>query len=122
MRICLLLSCLQAHLALNTVVQVLDRKKFGRCPKNVHVLDIPAQYLCVRKDGTTKWVPGRSLTEPEDLKLLRKHEWRFTRSKTLPCDFVSQYPLEKYADERERVSEDELDIRLWEDLNQRYGR
>jgi hypothetical protein len=104
------------------VVQVLDRKKFGRCPKNAHVLDIPAQYLCVRKDGTTEWVPGRSLTEPEDLKLLREFEWRFPRSKELPCDAVSKYALEKYADEREWVSEDELDIGLWEDLNQRYGR
>jgi hypothetical protein len=71
---------------------------------------------------STEWVPGRPLTEPEDLKLLREFEWRFPRSKELECDSVSKYALEKYADERERVSEDELDIGLWEDLNQRYGR
>jgi Integrase core domain len=44
-----------AHPALNTVVQVLDRRKHGRAPKNCHVLDIPAKYLCVRNDGTTEY-------------------------------------------------------------------
>jgi hypothetical protein len=39
----------QAHPALDKVVQVLDRKSYGRVPKGVHILDIPAQYLCVRK-------------------------------------------------------------------------
>jgi hypothetical protein len=75
----------QAHPVLNPVVQVLDRKKCGRAPKNCHILDIPAQYLCVRKDGSSEWVPGRLLSEPEDLKL-KEFEWRFPRSKKLPCD------------------------------------
>ena len=39
------------HPASNSVVQILDRKTFGAVPKNVHVLDIPAQYLCVRRVG-----------------------------------------------------------------------
>jgi hypothetical protein len=112
----------QAHPALNHVVQVLDRKKYGRAPKNCHILDIPAQYLCVRKDGSTEWVPGRLLTEPEDLKLLKEFEWRFPRSKKLPCDSVTAYPVEKYADEAAWVSDDELDICLAEDLARRYGR
>ena len=38
----------QAHPALNRVVQVLDRKRYGRCPKGAHVLDNPAQYLSAR--------------------------------------------------------------------------
>jgi hypothetical protein len=106
----------------SSVEQVLDRKKYGRCPRNIHVLDIPAQYLCVRTDGTTEWVPGRSLTEPEDLKLLREFEWRFPRSAKLPCDSVSEYPIEKYSDEKAWVSEDELDLGLADELDQRYGR
>jgi hypothetical protein len=110
-----------AHPALNKVVQVLDRRKHGRAPKNCHVLDIPAKYLCVRKDGTTEWVPGRSLSEPEDRRLLREFEWRFPRSIELPCESVKSYPLEKYADEAGWVSEDELDIGLAQDLNERYG-
>jgi hypothetical protein len=39
------------HPASNDVVQVLDRKTYGRVPKNVPVLDIPAQYSCVRRVG-----------------------------------------------------------------------
>jgi hypothetical protein len=67
----------QAHPALNPVVQVLDCKKHGRAPKNCHILDIPAQYSFVRKDGSIKWeAEGCLLTEPEDLKLQRKFEWR----------------------------------------------
>jgi hypothetical protein len=41
----------EPHPALNRVVQVLDRKSFGRYPKNCYYLDIPAQYLCARKSG-----------------------------------------------------------------------
>jgi hypothetical protein len=112
----------KAHPALNTVVQVLDRKKYKRAPKNCHVLDIPAQYLCVRRDGSTEWIPGRRLTEPQDRRLLREFEWRFPRSYKLPCDSVSSYSVEKYSDEAAWVSEDELDLGLAQDLNLRYGR
>jgi hypothetical protein len=76
----------------------------------------------VRRDGTTEWVPGRNLTEPEDLKLLREFEWRFPRSVRLPCDPVSSYPVEKYSDEAAWISEDELDLELAQDLDVRYGR
>jgi hypothetical protein len=31
---------------------VLDRTRHGRASRNCHVLDIPAKYLCVRKDGS----------------------------------------------------------------------
>jgi hypothetical protein len=43
------------HPALNLVVQILDRKAYGRVPRNVHVLDIPAQYLCVPRVGAPEW-------------------------------------------------------------------
>jgi hypothetical protein len=110
-----------AHPALNTVVQVLDRRKHGRAPKNCHVLDIPAKYLCVRKDGTTEWVPGRDLPEPEDRRLLKEFEWRFPRSKELPCESVKSYSVEKYSTESGWVSDDELDVILGEELELRYG-
>jgi hypothetical protein len=43
----------QAHPALNPVVQVLDRKKYGRAPRSCDdLLDIPAQYLVLRQDGS----------------------------------------------------------------------
>jgi hypothetical protein len=111
----------KAHPALNKVVQVLDRKRCKRAPKNCHLLDIPAQYLCVRSDGTTEWFPGRLLTEPEDAKLLRDFEWRFPRSNDLPCNPVSAYPVEKYSDEAAWISDDELDLGLAEDLKLRFG-
>lgn len=110
-----------AHPALNKIVQVLDRKKHGRAPKGCHVLDIPAKYLCVRKDGTTEWVPGRELPEPEDRRLLKEFEWRFPRSEQLPCESVKYYSVEKYAKEDSWVSDDELDLGLAEDLAARYG-
>jgi transposase InsO family protein len=111
-----------AHPALNSVVQVLDRKKYGRAPKNCHVLDIPAQFLCVRKDGTTEWVAGKDLSEPEDKRLLREFEWRFPRSTKLPCESVRCYAVEKYSDEAAWLSDDELDLGLAQDLDLRYGR
>ena len=42
------------HHALNPVVQILDRKKYGRAPRFVDsYLDIPCQYLVV---DSTRWV------------------------------------------------------------------
>jgi hypothetical protein len=84
-------------------------------------LDIPAQYLCVRRDGTTEWVPGRLLTEPHDLKLLREVEWRFPRSMALPCNSLPDYPVEKYSDEFNWVSDDELDLDYAVEWHQRFG-
>jgi hypothetical protein len=77
----------QAHPALNKVVQPLDRRRHGRALKNRHVLDTPAMYLymCVHKDGATEWVPGRPLFKPKDRRLSRAwtrqllREWRFRR-------------------------------------------
>jgi hypothetical protein len=77
------------HPALNSVAQILDRKTYGRVPKNVHVLDIPAQYLCVRRVGAPKWIRGKLLTEPEEQARVKKFEWRFPRSEKLPCESVN---------------------------------
>jgi hypothetical protein len=112
----------KAHPSLSTVVQVLDRKRYKRAPKNCRVLDIPAQYLCVRRDGSTEWIPGRRLTEPQDRRLRREFEWRFPRSNMLPCDCVRSYSVEKYSVESNWVSEDELDIGLAEDLDLLFPR
>ena len=50
---------------------------------------------------------------------MKKFEWRFPRSDALPCESVSRYNPERYADEHEWVSDDELD--LPEGLSQRFG-
>ena len=109
------------HPALNSVVQVLDRKTYGPVPRNVHVLDIPAQYLCVRRVGPPEWIRGIYLKEPEEQALVKKFEWRFPRSEKLPCESVIRYNPERYADEAAWVSDDELDLGLAEDLGHRYG-
>jgi hypothetical protein len=70
----------QAHPALDKVVQMLDRKSYARLPKGVHILDIPAQYLSVWKSGAQEWVQGRHLKKPEELALVKEFEWRFPRS------------------------------------------
>lgn len=109
------------HPALNKVVQVLDRKTYGRVPKTGHVLDIPAQYLCVRRVGAPEWIQGRHLREPEEQALVKKFEWRFPRSSKLPCESVNRYNPERFEDEDAWVSDDELDLGLADDLAQRYG-
>jgi hypothetical protein len=106
----------QAHPALDKVVQVLDRKTYGRVPKDVHVLDIPEQYLCLRKSGAQEWIQGRHLKELEEAALVKKFEWRFPRWAKLPCETVSRYNPGRYDDEDSWVSEDELDLGLAEDL------
>jgi hypothetical protein len=110
-----------AHPSLNRVVQVLDRKRYRRAPKNCHVLDIPAQYLCVRRDGSTEWIPRRRLNEPADERLLKEFEWRFPRSDKLPCNSVADYSVEKYTEDKGWVSDDGLDLELGAALNERFG-
>lgn len=111
----------QPHPALNRVVQVLDRKTYGRVPKTGHVLDIPAQYLCARRVGPLEWIQGRHLREPEEQALVKKFEWRFPRSAKLPCESVNLYKPERYEDEAAWVSDDELDLGLADDLGDRFG-
>ena len=109
------------HPALNSIVQVLDRKTFGPVPKNVHVLDIPTQYLCVRRVGPPEWIRGSFLKELQEQALVKKFEWRFPRSEKLPCQSVQRYNPERYADEDAWNSDDELDLGLADDLGQHYG-
>ena len=75
-----------AHPSLNRVVQVLDRKRFGRAPRTVEPLDIPARYLVVRVDGTTEWLPHKYLRDKYEGELVKKFEYRFSCSVALPCE------------------------------------
>jgi hypothetical protein len=109
------------HAALSKVVQVLDRKTYGRVPKSGHVLDIPAQYLCASRVGPPEWIQGRHLREPEELALVKKFEWRFPRSTKLPCESVNRYNPERYEDAAAWVSDGELDLGLADDLGDRFG-
>jgi hypothetical protein len=95
----------------------LTEKKYRSAPKNAHVSDAPAQYLCIRRDRTTAWVPAAGPVLMEDLKHLRMFEWRFLRNTILPCNSVADYPVEKYSDESDWVSEDELDSGYEMELN-----
>ena len=61
-----------AHPTLNRVVQVLDRKRYGRAPRTAQPLEIPAQYLVVRVGGTTEWVPHNRLNHDEERELAKK--------------------------------------------------
>ena len=66
------------------VVQVLDRKRYGHAPRSAEPLDIPAQYLVIRVNGTTEWVPHNRLNEDEEKELVKKFEFRCPRSITQP--------------------------------------
>jgi hypothetical protein len=108
---------LEPHPALNPVVQVLDRKKIRRPPKNISSLfDIPAQYLVVYRNGATAWVRGSHLRSPEEKRMVKQFEFRFQRTNNLPCNQVKDYPVR--LDEENPVSDDELEIGHYQD---RYG-
>ena len=98
----------------HNVTEVLNRKRMaGRQPRALaSLMDIPAQYLVVRRDGSTSWIRGTALSGPEDIKLLKKFELRYKRTKDLPCDPAAAYsPAMQMPDDC--VSEDELDLAGW---------
>ena len=110
-----------AHPTLNRVVQVLDRKRYGRAPRSAEPLDIPTQSLVVRVDDTTKWVPNNCLNEDEERDLVKKFEYRIPHSITQPCDSVSAYPAADRIDDEDVESEDEFSVPLSVALEERYG-
>jgi hypothetical protein len=110
----------QPHPSLNPVVQVLDRKTYGRIPKDPEsLLDIPAAYFVVRRDGSTQWIPGRELKAPNEISLLKKFEYRFRRTEDLPCNPVRDYSA-SIVHEEDDVSDDEIDIVLAQELNEHF--
>ena len=114
------LPTLKPHPALNPVVQILDRKKYGRAPKHMaSLLDRPAQYLVVYKDGSTNWIPGSHLQDGEAKKLLKSFEYRFKRTESLPCNPVRDYP--RRLAEADAESDDEVDLGHLGDLDDYYG-
>ena len=109
-----------AHPTLNRVVQVLDRKRYGRAARSAEPLDVSAQYLVVRLDGTTEWVLHNRLNEDEERELVQKFESRFPRSITRPCDSVSAYPAADRIDAEDVESDDEVNVLLAVALEERY--
>jgi hypothetical protein len=110
---------LQAHPSLNPVVQVLDRKKVGVIPRRLSsYLDIPAKYLVVRKDGSMEWRKGSQLTSPEERSLVKNFEFRFKRTKALPCNQVKDYDVS--LAEGDPMSEDELDLAWYQEIKDYY--
>jgi hypothetical protein len=99
------------HPGLNPIVQLLDRKKFGRAPKHIaSYLDIPCQYFAVRKDGSKEWIRNSALNEAEDVQLMKVFEKKYPRSDEMPCASVKAYGPEHLARVQEDISDDELDI------------
>ena len=93
------------------VLQIVDRKKFGRTPRNPQTwLDIPAQYLVVLSNGTVEWRSQRLLKNLQEKKLVRQFERQFRRSAALPCNPVKDYPPSSWSEEY--VSDDEVDLEL----------
>jgi hypothetical protein len=109
------------HPALNPIVQLLDRKKFGRAPKRLgSYLDIPCQYYAVRKDGSHEWLRNSFLTEPEEVQLMKEFEKNYPRSDSLPCAPVKAYGPQKLARVGEDISDDGLDIAWHDEVDQHY--
>jgi hypothetical protein len=118
------------HPTLNPIVQVLDRKPYGRRPRRiVSYLDIPCVYFVVCKDQSTDWVRHHTLTEPHEVQMVKMFEKRFPRSEELPCNCIRDYEalwgdvnlketLENYE---ENKSDDELDIAAHVAVDHRFG-
>jgi hypothetical protein len=118
------------HLALNPIVQLLDRKPYGRRPRGIaSFLDIPCSYGVVRKDQSTDWVRSHTFTEPYDVQVVKMFEKRFPRSERLPCNSVADYRaamdqsalFQKTANLEEDDSDEELDLAAHEAVDQYYG-
>jgi hypothetical protein len=108
----------RAHPSLNPVVQILDRKRYGRAPRDVaDYLDIPTQYLVLLRNGDTEWRPRVALEDPRERRLVARFELRFPRDASRPCCSVSSYDVSKVDDDWE--SEDEVDIGLGTRLGRR---
>jgi hypothetical protein len=111
---------LEPHPALNPVVQVLHRKKIGRPPKNISSLfDIPVQYLVVYRNDATAWLRGSHLRSPKEKRMVKRFEFRFKRTEELPCNQVKDCHV-RLAEENP-VSDDELDIGHYQDIEDHYG-
>lgn len=113
----------EPHPALNPVVQVLDRKRLGRRPRHIRTyLDIPAQYLVVRRNGDTEWLRGGQLTSPEELAMKRGFEYKFPRTEELQCNPVRDYPARLAAQEGDASeSDDEVNLAWLQELDDYYG-
>ena len=85
---------IELHPTFNPVIQILDRRRYGRSPRDLQsLLDIPSQYLIVRKNGSTilMWQPQSALQAPEEQLLIKDFEKKFPRSRDRPCEPVSAY-------------------------------
>jgi hypothetical protein len=81
------------HPSFHRVIQVLDRKRFGRSPANpANLLDIPAQYLVVRQSGSTEWIRQSFLADPESVRLVARLQMLFPRDSRRRCDPISNHP------------------------------
>jgi transposase InsO family protein len=110
------------HPALNPIVQVLDRKQYGRAPRVIaSFLDIPCQYLVVYKDQSTEWIRNTALTETRDVQLVRAFEKAFPRSEALPCNPVRDYGAAKINNWEDGVSDDELDLVAHQAVDEHFG-
>jgi hypothetical protein len=92
-------------------------------------------YASVCSQGWNKGVGAETISKPEDRNLTREVECRFPMSTELPCGSVKAYALDWFgcfffsfcnfffricANEACWASEDELDLGLAENLNERY--
>ena len=112
---------IELHPTFNPVVQILDRRRHGRAPRDLQShLDIPTQYLVIRKDGTTLWQPQSALQAPEERQLIKRFELKFPRSDAKPCEPISAY-ITKETTEEELDSDDEVDLMLAQELEDRFG-
>jgi hypothetical protein len=91
------------HPALDSMLQMLDRKPDGRC-------QIPCSYSVVRNDQSTEWVRNSTLTTAPELQSVNDFENRFRRSEDLPCNSVKDYDVAMLHNLEQGVSEDKLDI------------
>ena len=91
-------------------MRILDRRLHGRTPRDLQShLDSLAQYLVVRKDGTTVWLPQSALQEPVEKRMIKEFEMKFPRSDAKPCEPVSAY-IAKETPEAELDSDNEADL------------
>jgi hypothetical protein len=85
-------------------------------PRHCKPGDIPADYLCMRKDGILEWLPPalQERLSLEEAILLERFELKYPRDAARPCCSLKHYSAEVLEDE---VLENAESLSLSEDLS-----
>jgi hypothetical protein len=79
----------------NPIISVVDRRALpGRIPQDVDPLDIPCEYLTLRKNGDLAWISSShgDLEDAHIKEMVVNFECRYPWDSVRPCNPIVDYP------------------------------